>query len=309
MGNTSSPALFENSVPLLDHEQLLRERADRDGFLFFRGILPPQPLLELRREITGVLAKHGWLAAGTDAMDGILDPDAVAAVPPAAMRSDVGVSSAIYDDVQRLEAFHALPHHPLLIELFTKFLGGEVLVHPRHIARLITSHPSVAPTPEHQDYIHIQGTARTWTCWLPLGDCPRSMGGLTMLRGSHRQGVIKIRPEIGAGGKAVQLCPTENDWVEGDYLLGDVILFNSLTVHRALRSTQRDRARLSLDVRYQRFDEAIEPASLFPHCQLTWPEIYKNWMDDTYQYYWSKRQLRLSRWQDQLRWQKERICS
>lgn len=306
---TSTPAPFEDATPLLDDPIALRSQAARDGFLFFKALLPTEPLLSLRRDMVNVLDRHGWLKPGSDPMVALVHQPALDAVPDDKMRSDIGVSEAIYNDIQRLQSFHAMPHHPNLLRVMEKLLGEEILVHPRHIARMISSHRTVFPTPEHQDFIHIQGSAKTWTCWFPLSDCPRSMGGLTILRGSNHQGVIEIEQRDGAGGKGVQLCPNESDWVEGDYQLGDAVFFSSLTVHRALRSQMRDRIRLSLDVRYQNANAAVEKNSLLPHCGLSWDEIYAGWPNDDFKYYWREKQLRLSRWADQVRWQRERICS
>ena len=40
---------FEDSAPLIGNPERLRERASRDGFLFFRGLLPEDLVLPLRR--------------------------------------------------------------------------------------------------------------------------------------------------------------------------------------------------------------------------------------------------------------------
>ena len=44
--------------------------------------------------------------------------------------------------------------------------------------------------PPHQDFIHIQGSPNVWTAWLPLGDCAHDLGGLSLLVGSHKLGVL-----------------------------------------------------------------------------------------------------------------------
>jgi ectoine hydroxylase-related dioxygenase (phytanoyl-CoA dioxygenase family) len=297
-----------DSTPLLGDRTALLERAESEGYLFFRNFLPRDEVLALREHMLRVVDRFSWREAGQDALGGRLNLDALNRVPDEAMREDIGVSHEAYAAAQKLEALHALPHHPRLIALYREIFDEDVLVHPRHIARMVTGHRCMVPTPPHQDYPLIQGTARTWTCWFPLGDCPRSMGGLTVLRGSHHEGYLPISPAMGAGGIATQLCAHEVDWVEVDYEAGDILTFPSYTVHRALPSQDKAMIRLSLDVRYQPLSEPVEAKSLLPHCDLSWEEIYADWKDDTFQYYWQKDQPSLSGWDDALLQPGRRIC-
>ena len=305
----NTPSLFVDSTSLLHHPEELRARAIRDGYLFFKQLLPKEPLLELRRQMLTICGERGWLAPGHDLMDGFIDVDALNRIPNDRMRRDIGISEEGYLAVQKLELFHSLPHHPKLIAVYQALFGKEVLPHPRHIARMITAQKDMHPTPPHQDFIHIQGTENVWTCWFPLGDCPREMGGLTVLRSSNQNGVIPIHRALGAGEMSVTLCARENDWVEGDYELGDVLTFSSHTVHKALKSQHPERIRLSCDVRFQPADEPIHEASLLPHLGATWDQLYEGWQNPDVQYYWKKHNLQLSPWNDQIHWQKERICT
>lgn len=301
-------ALFVDSTPLLDDPAALRERAAQDGYLFFKHYLPGAEILALRLDMLAVIERHGWRLPGQNALGGLLDISALNQVPEEKMRTDIGVSIAAYDEVQKLESFHRLPHHPRLLSLYRLLFGKEVLVHARHIARMITSHPSVFPTPPHQDFPLIQGTPNTWTCWIPIGDCPRQLGGLTVLRRSHHNGTLPIQPARGAGGIAVPLCPGEVDWVEGDFMAGDILTFPSHTIHKALRCQWKDQIRLSLDVRYQPLDEPIEAKSLLPHCDLTWEQIYAGWQHDDLKYYWHNFPIQLSSWEDSYLQPRRRIC-
>ncbi|QYM78026.1 phytanoyl-CoA dioxygenase family protein [Horticoccus luteus] len=299
---------FVDSTPLLGDADALRARAADDGFLFFKHFLPVAELFALRKDMLAVVERHGWRQPGQDALGGRINLDALNEVPEEKMRTDIGVSIAAYDDVQKLESFHRLPHHPKLLALYRTLFGSEVLVHPRHIGRMITGHKAVFPTPPHQDFPLIQGTAATWTCWFPLGDCPRSCGGLTILKGSHRAGYIPIQPSKGAGGIAVSLCPWETEWAEGDYEAGDIITFPSHTVHKALRCQHKDLIRLSLDVRYQSVNDVVEEKSLKPHCDLTWEQIYAGWSSDALKYYWQRQPLTLTPWNDTYLQPSRRIC-
>jgi hypothetical protein len=300
---------FIDSTPLLHDGEALRERGATDGYLFFKQLLPKPEVLAVRRDLLAVVEAHGWRASGQDAGGGELNLAALNRVPTEEMRLDIGVSSQAYDDVQKLESVHRLPHHPRLMELYRTLFDSEVLVHPRHIIRMITSHPAMVPTPQHQDFPLIQGTARTWTCWFPLGDCGRELGGLAVLKASHQLGYLPIQTGTGAGGLIAQTCPHEEKaWVSGEYEAGDVLTFPSFTVHRALRCQLKNQIRLSMDIRFQPAEDCVEERSLRPHCELSWEDIYPHWKKDDLKYYWRRSPQKLSPWDASLHQPQRRIC-
>jgi len=307
---SSSRVQFIDSSPLLRDGDFaaLRQRANEEGYLFFKALLPVKELMRVRADMLAVVERYGWRQAGEGPLGGRLDLDALNLVPDEEMRPDIGVSHAAYDDVQKLASFHRLPHHPALLALYKGLFDDEVFVHPRHIARMITGHRAMYPTPQHQDFPLVQGSPNTWTCWFPLGDCPRELGGLMVLRGSHREGYIPIQPASGAGGIAVQLCPGEEVWVEGDYEAGDLLTFPCFTVHKALPNAHPEQIRLSIDARYQAISEPVEEKSLKPHCKLTWEALYADWESDNLQYYWHGASPKLSPWDATLLQPARRIC-
>src|SRR5437660_647625 len=113
---------------------------------------------------------------------------------------------------------------------------------------------------------------------------------LTVLRGSHRYGLLNLDTDLGAGNrKAVlpQQLLEENRWVTADYSAGDVILFRALTVHAALHNASEFFMRLSVDFRYQLEGEQLTEICLQPHFErLTWEDVYADWRSDRFQYYW-----------------------
>ena len=301
---------FTDSTSLLADPDALRARANEDGFLFFRQFLPTEPLIELRRKILDIVKKYDWLKEGTDLMEGVADLEAVAAsnVRDKTL-SFIGVTADAYHDIQSLELFHTIPHHPKLLALFEKLFQSKVLPHPRHIARVLLPTPNFAPTPAHQDYIYIQGTHQFWTCWFPLGDVPLKLGGLSMLQGSNREPVLDVVSGRGAGGFESILCGKDYTWVQDDYRCGDIIVFPSHTVHKGQPNQLGDRIRISCDIRYQPVDAEIDESSLKPHMDMvTWEELYKGWENDALKYYWKKTELKLSPWDHSLLKGKERIC-
>lgn len=296
---------FVDRSSLLQHPEQLREAAERDGYLFFRGLLPRDRVLGLRRQILTVLQSEGLLSPEHDLMDGVCDLEAVAAMP---LRVDVGVSEDIYKRIQKLEEFHAISHDPALKNAFGLLFGEESIPHPRCIGRIMTPHPASRVTPTHQDFLHIQGAVQTWSFWFPVGDCPKELGGLTMLEGSHKLGLLQVSLNEGAGGLESQLCNLNLEWAYDDYEAGDVIIFHSHTVHKAMPNLLGNRIRMSCDNRYQPTSEVIDAASLLPHGPFTWEELYEDWNNDALKYYWKKHDFQLSEWDESIRWQKEKIC-
>lgn len=300
---------FEDATPLLTDSAALRARAEEQGYLFFRGLLNPGRLLELRRQILSLYRQADLLDEARDFMEGVSDPDKVDRYVDNENLPEGGEPFLdLYWQVQHLQAFHAMSHDPALLGLFRLLFDEEPFPHPRNIARIMIRHPLVSPTPPHQDFIHIQGTERTWTCWFPLSDVPRELGGLCVLEQSHKEGVLHVTGAKGAGSLESILCDLDLEWATTDYRLGDVLILHSYTVHRSLPNKQGDKIRLSCDFRYQPVSLEIEERSLHPHAHHTWEEIYRDWTDDELKYYWKKYDLKKSDWDEKLRWQKDKIC-
>ena len=286
MDKTTEP---QEHNALLNDPQALRQQMADDGFLFFRGLLPADEIVALRRNILQICDNHGWIAPGAELMDGIADPSADAMEP----FCGVGVPPEAYGDVQCLESFHRLAHNPRLVAMLGQLFDETVLVHALKIARLMIPAKGNAPTPAHQDHIFIQGTKTVYTCWMPLGDCPRELGGLSVLRGSHKLGVLPVRAAEGAGGRHVILdSDVDQEWFQSDFNVGDVLVFHSLTVHKSIPNLTENRVRLSVDYRYQPPSLPIEEKSITPHCDvLPWEKIYAGWKSKELQYYWQQYDL------------------
>lgn len=277
---------FVESTELIDRPDALRERARRDGYLYFRELLDPEEVRRVRAAICRVLDRHGWLDPGTNPVDAITTREP--RIEGQAAFSDV------YDEIQRLESFHAFAHAPQIYRVLDTVFQEPTLLHPRNIARVIFPNAVQHSTPPHQDYVHIQGTPDTWTAWIPLGDCPMELGSLAMLSGSHTLGLLPVKSMLGAGGVGIPDDLLRGVWHAGDMVCGDVLLFHSHTVHRGLPNLTSDRMRLSVDFRYQGRSQPIKDDSLLPHHnRLTWDEIYRDWESDRFKYYWKNLDLKV----------------
>ncbi len=232
----------------------LAGRLATDGYLYVRGLAPRARLLRVRRDILELCRKHGWLKPGSDLMDGVF-----AARPFPEWNEDY---LPLYRELIRLPSFNGLSQDPAIIGFYTRLLGGPILAHPRNIARVSFPRHYENTTQPHQDFWYIHGTPETYTTWIPVGDCPRELGGLAIQEGSHRAGPMTHEKTIGAGGYGAN---GQGRWLSNDYQLGDVVLFHSYTVHGALDNHTPDRLRISLDYRYQRDHLPVDPSSLLPH--------------------------------------------
>lgn len=263
-----------------DSPEVLRSRMARQRYLFLPDLIDHTAIRDVRHDILAVCAQAGWLAPGTDPDEGIAAPG----VRYVAGQPEFG---AVYTEIQKLESFHALAHQSGILDAVRTIVQEDVLVHPRNIARVIFPQNTDYTTPAHQDFIHIKGAADTYTCWFPLGDCPPELGGLTIMAGSHPEGVLPHVPALGAGGKGIVTEPLPYHWVASPMRTGDALLFHSHTVHKGLDNVSADRLRLSVDFRYQGVSAPVHPSSLQPHHgQLTWEDIYAGWKSEQYQYYW-----------------------
>ncbi len=285
MSDTLHPLRVSNDA--LDDGAELRARMADDGYVFIRRLFDPDAVLDLRREMLQVMQAGGWLAAGTDPMDGIAD------VSRQCTEGDPEYPQ-VYHEVYKLQAFHEAGHWPQILDVMGKIIDAPVLPHPQKIARLWFPKFTRHTTPVHQDFVHFQGSFDTYTCWAPVGDCPVELGGLAVAPGTHNVGaVVDHRFSLGAG--QLQADAQDVPWLTTDYEPGDALLFHSLTLHKALPNLTEDRLRVSLDNRYQAADAPIAEHMLAPHLTqdapgaITWDDVYADWTDDRLQYYWTER--------------------
>ncbi len=277
-------AMHESSAQA-DSLDVLRARLGKDGYLFFRSVIPRDRLMALRDQITDILADEGWIESGERRND------AIAITRP--RREGRRRYFQAHDRIIRLEALHSLAHDDALLGLMRRVLGQTAFPHPLSIIRLVFPESPELATPPHQDYPNNQGTADLTAAWIPLADCPVEQGSLAILEGSHKFGVLPLKFHLGAGNRRAvlgdQLAGLR--WVGADFALGDVLLFPSLTVHKAMENLSKEKMRLSVDFRFQREGEALTEGSLRPHFErIDWGEIYQGWNSTRYQYYWQDKE-------------------
>ena len=282
---------FLDSTALIGNPDALNDRLDTEGYLFIRGLLPRDAILDVRRQCREVAAAGGWIDRSHPLDEGVANPAAACTDPEPRY---VEVFRKLYV----LEALHTLKHHPAIVGFFERLFCEPVLVHPLFVMRNIFPQRPESTTPAHQDYPHIQGTPQTYTTWMTLSDTPIEQGCLSVAAGSHRDGVREFRVTNGSGGMEV-VDPMADRWRANGFAAGDVLIFHSMTVHKGLPNLT-NRLRQSMDARYQRVSEPVSDLSLRPYANLyTWDEIYAGWQSKDFQYYWKKQPITIGEFDTQ----------
>lgn len=271
---------FVQSTGLIAEPEALRAQLQQNSYLFLPKLLDRQVVQQVYDDIMGICQEKGWAdSQGKPQGDVIVEGEER--------------FWEVYDLVQKLESFHALAHRPEILAVIKSLVRETPLAHPRNIARIVMPQTDHFTTPAHQDFVHIQGTSETYTCWFPLSDCPQEMGSLIVLAGSHEQNILPVQRMSGAGGLGVRTESLGLQWHGSDFAAGDVLIFHSHTVHKALPNLT-GKIRLSVDYRYSGISQPIVPDGLQPHyARLSWDEIYQGWTRPELQYYWRDLDLQL----------------
>lgn len=282
MNNLFAFLPMTESQDLLGDEVALRARMEDEGYLYFAGVLDREKVRALRRAVLRTTQRLGWTEPST------IPLSQRCIVPPLREEDEDYIRG--YQEVQRVQEFHELAHDETLLAIMRSVLGATTFPHPLKIARLAFPAHYEASTPPHQDFPNNQGTPDLTASWIPVCDMGEGMGGLAILRGSHRWGLLPLAGHIGAGNRCAVVPPDmaeECRWVTTDFAMGDVLLFPSLTVHAALHNASEFDLRISVDFRYQVEGQPLTAGCLEPHFgQLSWEEVYEGWDSTEHQWYW-----------------------
>lgn len=240
--------------------EALWERLRRDGYLYLTGHLDPELVTRFREYYFAKLEPTGLLEPGTSPADGIGSQGDV----------DRGKThDLLFNDIVPGSSYAELTSHPDIRDWFAWFFDDEVLLHRRKIIRHIR--PGEAgigtATQAHYDLVYLrEGSDRVLSMWIPLGDTPVEMGGLTYLEGSHHWALAGERDRgirLPARSMTADLpgLADEHDarWLLADYAAGDVVVHSAYIVHASTDNVDvKNRIRLSTDIRYQRTSDPID---------------------------------------------------
>jgi hypothetical protein len=238
MTATLTETEFRDSRELLGDWEALRERIAEDGYVFMRGLLDPDMIEAVGRVGLAHVQRAGWTRPFGDPVT------AAPQLPIRSIRMRDATSDTGYRRIITDPGFNAIPFVTPMAELMAQILGPKGFCYPVKLPRLVYPTSLVPRQPGnyvHKDYRAVQDMI---TCWVPMGEVPRSMGGLALLPGSHDSARVEARP----------LLSLEDGWVTTDYELGDVLVFHCMTTHAALPNSE-GRMRFSAEYRWQLSDQ------------------------------------------------------
>lgn len=256
------------SDPTRPVDQLQRQYQEQ-GYLWLKGILNRQSVLEFRRRFFEAFIGTGFLDESADPAIGIYSGGGKNRV------------SKILAEIVQWASYEAFCLAPEIWHFYEALLGGPVYLHKRKLIRVNT--PDDTSTGAHYDLTYLRaGTDRVCTSWIPIGDIPVEMGGLVYLEGSDTLG-RRLEAEFSA--KNATLPPEErinaynknmsetgwltkdlpslanrlnSRWLIADYEAGDMMVHSPYMIHASTGNTSMT-MRLSTDIRYQLVRDAIDP--------------------------------------------------
>jgi hypothetical protein len=225
-----------DSTALLDDGDGLRARIREDGYVLLRGVLDRETVSALGRRGLGVLQTAGWTQSGRDP---------VTARPRLPVRA-VATRDAFSDPALRRivldPALHALAFSSSMNGLMHRIMGPGAFCYPLKVPRVV--YPSSLVPAHRGNFMHkdFRTTPDVFTCWVPLGDIPTTLGGLAVLPGSQS---TRVEPR--------PLLRLESGWRTTEYAAGDVVVLHCMTTHASLPNVEH-RLRFSAEYRWQLAD-------------------------------------------------------
>ena len=113
---------FDNVSPFIQTDKnadasALRDTMNENGYLFFRGLLPAEDVLSVRRDVLQLCSEAGWLDASCNVTEGIAAPGHVP------LREGMPEYTEVYRKILKTQSFFVFPTNPLLMNIARKELN------------------------------------------------------------------------------------------------------------------------------------------------------------------------------------------
>ncbi len=229
----------------------LHEQYQAQGYLWLKGVLDRQVVLDFRSWYFEQFLSTGLLAPGSDPRNGFYAGKAT---------ENLELAHRIMVGIVRTPEYDAFCRATPIVRFYEAFLGGPVHLYQRKLIRY-TRPGDPKCTGGHYDMVYLrQGSDAFCSSWIPIGDTGVEMGGLTYLEGSHRLGSQLesqvVDPNVGGDWLSKDLPALAERanarWLVADYEAGDMVVHSPYLIHAStVNYSPEGRMRLSTDIRYQ----------------------------------------------------------
>ena len=245
---------LRDSTDALDDIDELRRRIAADGYLFIRGLIERDAVLDARRVVMEHLQQQDALVDGTPLMEGVMPRDG----------RSVGMKRVAY----RPEVLRVL-EGPELHSLYRRLYDEEPVTFSHKWLRAVGNEKF---TGSHMDVVYMgRGSERVNTVWIPFGDIPIAQGRWPCARhptafraspGCARRtaGATWIATASPVGSARIRRRSRDRfggRWLTADVRAGDIVTFGLYLLHGSTNNTT-NRFRISCDVRYQPASEPMD---------------------------------------------------
>ncbi|KAJ9273126.1 hypothetical protein DTO212C5_711 [Paecilomyces variotii] len=275
-----------NTMPIDE----LRNRYNKDGYLFLKQLLPREDVLRARERYFNLVAPTGVLEEGTRPVEGIFNSKRSIDDFPGIGAGAVGGNGRPGGDSAKqfvdlaLEAHYKdwyaeeLCRHPMLENFVAEFTGWGKNTLPVRRTLLRNNIPNSKPIGVHYDQIFLRyGEPTAVTAWVPIGDVKVNGGGLIYLEDGDSLGreiedaFTRKAKESGLTDEEARSGFNQNmmstgmlseypkefarehnrRWLVSAYEAGDVVLHKAHAIHASTVNHDPDNViRLATDLRF-----------------------------------------------------------
>lgn len=251
--------LRDSSAHRADDAMLIR-RMREDGYVFLRGALDRDAVLDAREEVFSRLVDVGEIRE--PARDGI-------STGTSRRRELVDDFGAFLKSICEGPRLRKVTHQGPIVTIMERLLGGPV--RPFDFLWLRVMHPGRASA-FHFDHVYMnRGTDNLYTVWTPLGDITLEEGPILLMEDSHRWSDLieqyrgfDVDKDTSRPGHvtldAVSLAKERGArLLSAEFQAGDLLIFPMFTLHGSLDNLSSiGRVRLSTDTRFQLASDPID---------------------------------------------------
>jgi phytanoyl-CoA hydroxylase len=180
------PSTDPNATSMMEMRRLLNE----NGYLYLKGVLPREDVLEARKEYFEHLQSTGLLKPGTKPVEGVFNADRNPEDYPGIGTGNAGTATETSVKFQELalsahkESWYqdVFCKHPALLAFVSEFTGWKDKTMSVERTLLRNNIPGNKAIGVHYDFTFLRhGEDSVLTVWVPMGDIKINGGGLIYL--------------------------------------------------------------------------------------------------------------------------------